>query len=103
MSGGGGSYSTIPSQYCACDSLVLTAILQSPVPSVVKLLKVGDVLQVIKKGTQGPVVAVHNNVIVGSIVNRIVEILNCIDEGTTYEAHVKDIMGLQVKVEVRPI
>jgi hypothetical protein len=70
---------------------------------VVTKLKNGDELDLEKKGDNGPVVAKHSeHGDVGSIASRIADLLRCIDEGNTYKATVKEVLGLQVKVEVRP-
>jgi len=103
MSGGGSSYSSAPTQTCPCDSLVFTAILQSPNSTAVKKLKVGDELELEKRGDNGPVVAKHPRYgDIGSIVSRIADLLRCMDDNFSFKATVKDISGLQVRVEVRP-
>jgi hypothetical protein len=104
MSGGGGGYSSGPTQSCPCDQLVFSAVLQSPIASIIRLLKVGDELNLELRSTNGPVMAVHKtHGDVGSIVNRIAELIPCLEAGTDYVAKIISIAGVRVLVEVRPV
>ena len=84
-----------------CSSLTFEAPLQSPKPSVVKKLKVQDRLEVISRGKDGPIIARHpTHGIAGSIVERMANLLKCIEEGTEYIAEVISIDGGIVRVKV---
>lgn len=103
MTSGGGSYSSIPDTQIQCDRLIFVGVLQSPDPSVVSKLKKGDKLIVEAETDQGPVIAKHATFgIAGSIVEKIPDMLRCIEAGYEYEATITEVRGVQVTVEVRP-
>ncbi len=101
MSGGGGYGPGPTSLDSPCSSLTLEAPLQSPKPSVVKKLKVKDKLEVISRGKDGPIIARHSrHGDAGSIVERMANLLRCLEEGTEYIAEVLSIEGGTVRVKV---
>lgn len=87
-----------------CD-IAQTAALNSPQPSVVQTLSVGDVLVVVLGGTQArPILEVRTpaGVVAGSLTHRgHVDIIDCIDAGNVYEAVVVQRSGGIVTVRVQ--
>jgi hypothetical protein len=104
MSGGGGYGPDSSSDYTTpCDKLIFQTTLQSPKPKVISKLKPKDRLEITKEGTQGPVVGVHlKHGTAGSIVDRLAELLRCIDNGHTFEGEVISINGGQVLIRITP-
>lgn len=99
--GGGGGGSSDP-----CD-IVQTAALNSPKPTVVSTLNVGDVLDVVLGGSSArPILEVHTPAgsVAGSLTHRgHVEIIDCIAAGNTYEAVVVQKSGGIVTVRVQRV
>lgn len=108
MSGGGGSGGPGggfgPSDdRTPCDQLIFQTSIASPQPAADNL-EVGDVLQVVLTSTPRVVINLvdRNGDLVGSLITRIPDLLRCIQDGFSYEAHVKEIDGGDFQVEVRP-
>ncbi|MEW6070909.1 MAG: hypothetical protein AB1485_09850 [Candidatus Thermoplasmatota archaeon] len=105
MSGHGGSdaggYS---STHSPCDELNFEASLASPQSEVVSRLRKGDILSVELRSSNGKnfIAALSNNEIAGSIIERVADLVRCIQEGNTYEAEVLSIRGGAVNILVRP-
>ncbi len=107
MSGGGSSReggSTSgggPATATPCDQLTFKARLQSPQPTVVALLNLGDELAV--ELTSDPVVrAVSPKGVAGHITTRLPELIACINSGHEYIAVVDVVDDGNIEVTVRP-
>lgn len=107
MSGGGDSSGWTPPSRPkpgggndACDIFEITTI-SSPVPAIVKTLKVGDILEVSILGAS-QLVVVHNGEIAGSITSpKMMLFVDCIANfGNVYVARVLSINGGQVQIKV---
>jgi hypothetical protein len=82
-----------------------TAVLASPVPAVIATLSVGDILAVDLETSPRDRVVVRTNggQVAGAITSiRLVDIIECIGEGFSYQAEVKSINGGKIEVEIRP-
>jgi len=99
---GGGNGDDTPS----CETLVVRTFLSSPDPSVIRSLKVGDVLTVTlqQQSDVDMLLAVDSfGKVSGSLVPRyFAKFVSCIRDGTNYVAVVQDLNGGQVLVEIRP-
>ncbi|MDD9909866.1 MAG: hypothetical protein OXR62_09255 [Ahrensia sp.] len=97
LSGGGGG-----EEKCA---IVERTVLNSPVASIVAGLEVGTILQV-ELETQPRnrlVTATAAGEIAGAFTSpKLVEFIECIQDGFSYEAEVKSISGGRVEIEIRP-
>jgi len=107
MSGGGGTTNWDWSQpETDCSKLVERTLINSPVPTVVAALKVGDVLQVTLGQISGaPILqaVTEGGEVAGSLTPpRLPQIVECIGKGFSYVAIVQEIDGGAVKVEIRP-
>ena len=79
-------------------------ILNSPVPTVVATLQVGDILLVeLETHPRKRVVAKTNaNLVAGAITSvNLVDIIECIQSGSVYEAEVLSITGGRIDIEIR--
>jgi hypothetical protein len=98
---GGGGAGSGPDK-CA---IYETAVLASPVPTVIATLNVGDILTVDLETSprERVVVRASGGQVAGAITSiRLVDIIECIGEGFSYQAEVKSISGGKVEVEIRP-
>ena len=107
MSGGGGGGSFQPADDgVACGRLTFEAALASPQPTAVAGLNVGEILavQLQQPPGSGPFIAAvdDSGQIVGSLIDRVAELLRCIQSGYTYTAEVLRISGGSVRVRVSP-
>jgi len=97
-SGGSGSSTNVPprenGEKTKCDMLSFLTYLSSPVPSIIKRLKVGSVLEIELDPNTGVIGAYLNNKIAGSITSsRLAELLKCMNNGYVYIATVQSISG----------
>lgn len=113
MSGGGGSSSSDwrgrgdgvgggDDNKCA---IVERTILASPVPALVATLSVGDLLSVQLEVNPRKRVVVKNRLgqVVGAITSvRLVDIIECLESGFSYDGQVTSISGGRVGIEIRP-
>lgn len=101
--GGGGTGGTPGGQGNICSSLFERTILNSPVPQVVSALKQGDLLQ-IETHDQGRIlVASYQGEVAGSVTSpRLIDFIECIQDGYAYIATVDSINGGQCHVTIRP-
>ena len=100
---GGGSGSGGISE---CAKLIERTFVNSPAPTAVAALHVGDVLQVALQnvsGVQTLRALDSSRATVGSLTpTRLPQIIECIEGGFEYVAVVQEISGARVKVEIRP-
>lgn len=88
-----------------CASLFEETVLNSPNPSVISRLKLGDVLdlQVHRTGKAVVLLALHGTETAGSITSTLMaKIIDCIGKGFEYVAIVKSIRGGACTVQIRP-
>jgi hypothetical protein len=88
----------------SCRDLVIVTNLASPQADVISEVQNGDVLMLQVASDQGPINALHNGRIAGTIISRDqVRLLACIVSGTAYEAEVLMMNGGQCQVRVRAV
>jgi hypothetical protein len=103
-SGGGGGGG--PEGISECATLIERTFVNSPVPTAIAALRVGDVLSV-ELHSVGPVPTLRAltaaGVVVGSLTpTRLPQLVECIGGGFQYVAVVQEIVGARVRVEIRP-
>lgn len=87
-----------------CMDLVITTNLASVNVDVLKKVNEGDVLPVKALGTDGPVVVVKNGETVGTVLSsKLVQLLNCMNGGTEYEAEVLKIEEAICQVRISAV
>jgi hypothetical protein len=85
-----------------CEDLRLDRFLEAPVPGAVDALSVGDVLDVILREEEPPLVVAVDET--GQEVGGILptgQLIECLRRGFRFEAQVKDLNGGAVRIEVR--
>ena len=107
MSGSGSSYGgggwSGDDECVDCASLFETTIINSPDPDVISKLTVNDNLAVTLDAKRILKVVTDSNEIAGSITSaRMLQIIDCIEQGFSYIAIVKSISGGRVEIEIRP-
>lgn len=104
MSGSGsrGWISTPPRD--VCSTLTFRVTLNSPQPAVLAQLAAGALLTVsIAPLPQTAVYLLHNQQIAGSLTGqKIISLINCIQNGYQFEAEVISVLGGLCTVDVRP-
>lgn len=103
MSGSGGGGGIFIDAQVSCEALIIHTQLSSPVPAVVDSLEKDDVLTVEVEQSGGTqfVVARHKGVEAGGLASaQIIRLIECINQGTVYQAKVIAVNGGQVKVKV---
>lgn len=109
MSGntGGGGIPSInrPNEDEACENLVINTNLASPQAVVLNNLHVGNILSIHAITDQGPIQALdEDGHVAGTIISREqVRLLNCINNGTHYEAEVISVRNGQCQIQIRAI
>ncbi len=99
---GGGGWSG-PDDAVDCANFFERTVINSPNPAVLKTLKVGDVLQVTVDAKRVVKVVTDSGDVAGSVTSaRMLQLINCIEDGFTYVAIVKSIDGGRASVEIRP-
>ena len=87
-----------------CESLRLERILEAPVPGVADLLTDGDVLQVVLRDEQPPLVVAVDQA--GQDAGGIVptgQLIDCLRQGFRFEAEVTNRNGGAIRVQVRAV
>lgn len=97
--GGGGGF--------RCEDLVFETNIAPANQAGGQAPSVGDVLQVVIQTSGGNpsvpvVVAVFNNVPVGSIIQHLADLLRCLQAGNPFAAEVLALSGGMIRVQVRP-
>lgn len=85
----------------ACLNLVIITNLASVDAEVLKKVNVAEVLPVVAQSADGPVVAMKDDEVLGTVLSsKLVQLLNCMNDGTEYEAEVLKIEDpiCQVKI-----
>lgn len=91
MSGsGGGSFGGSPIDGLQCKDVNIITNIATPNPEVLDSIEIGDYLDIVLRGTTGPIVAVTNaGDVVGSILTMdISQLINCISDGFRYHGKV---------------
>ena len=109
MSGGGGGGGrgggfASGGEQADCGALRFTAALQSVQPDAVANLSVDEILTVaLRTDGHPPVIEARTaaGVVVGAIIQRVPDLLRCIQDGYNYVAEVLEIDGGHVRVAVR--
>ena len=100
-SGSGGYKPTAPSSPCA--RLTFQATINSPKPTVIGQLKVGDSLEVLLNPQGQGVILEHNVQLAGSLTGtQVAQLINCINSGFEYKAVVVQLNGGQCVVRIEP-
>jgi hypothetical protein len=105
-SGGGGYGGGFATEEVACDRLAFDTQLSSPKAAVVAHINAGDVLTVAleQQGAVQVVVIKQGNDIAGGITSpKMVRLLECIRQGTNYQATVIAKSDGQVSVRISPL
>lgn len=85
----------------ACQSLVIITNLASVNAGALKKTQEGEILPVSAQSADGPVVVMKDDEILGTVLSRkLVQLLNCMNGGTEYEAEVLkiEVAICQVKI-----
>lgn len=104
--GGGGGYGA-SDPGTDCQRLRFETTVASPQPAAVAALSVNDELDVVLRPGSGnvpPVVEIRrrDGTVVGGLIDRVTEVLRCLQEGVSFVAEVLSISGGAVRVEIRP-
>lgn len=87
-----------------CLNLVIQTNLSSVNESVLKMVVVGDVLPVVAEGIDGPVRVLKDGEILGTVLSGLLlELINCINNGTKYEATILKIDGAICQVKIAAV
>lgn len=85
-------------------NLVIVTNLASVNVDVSKITQVRDVLPVEAQSADGPVVVLKNGNLLGTVLSsHLVQLLNCMNEGTEYEAEVLKIEGAICQVKISAV
>jgi len=87
----------------ACDRLRFDTMLASPDPAVIERLSLGDILDLEIRGQGVAALArTAGGGIAGWIIERLPQLLRCLQADNTFEAKVKSVQGGAVLVQVHP-
>lgn len=87
-----------------CLNLVINTNLASVVEEVLDKTVVGDVLPVEAQSLDGPVVVLKDGEVLGTVLSSyLVQLLNCMNDGTTYEAEVIKIEDAICQVKISAV
>lgn len=87
-----------------CLNLVIRTNLSTVNTEVLGEIRVGDVLPVIAGGIDGPLQVLKDDKVLGTVLSsRLMELLNCINNGTKYDATVEKIDGAICQVKIAAI
>jgi hypothetical protein len=98
---GGGGYSPRDS---GCANLSFNTVLGSPKLTVLATLRVGHVLELELMSMPTKIVAAKTSAgnVAGTITTQVPKLIECIENGSSFEAEVTQITGPQCNVLVRP-
>ena len=105
MSGSGGTGQGIRvDTQTPCENLIFETLVAAPDPEAVSVLHVGVILNLDLRGSgDGRHIAVLNgNQQVGSITERVPDLIRCMQKKFRFEAEVISIRGGLVQIQVRP-
>ena len=84
-----------------CSLLSITTALASPNATVLAHVRVNDILIVSAESERGPVCIYKEDEKVGAILHKdLLKLINCINEGTEYEAKVFEVEGGKCVVKI---
>lgn len=87
-----------------CINLVIKTNLSSVNENVLKMVAVNDVLPVVAEGIDGPVRVLKDGEILGTVLSGLLlELVNCINNGTEYEATIVKIDGAICQVKIAAV
>lgn len=86
----------------SCANLTFAATIQSVPDSVRKLIKADDELAIRRDPNNRAIVVHAQHGIVGSLIDHVPELLQCIEQGYEYTAKVTSVDASLVRVQVRP-
>lgn len=87
-----------------CQDLVIRTNLSSVDSDVLSVTNVGDVLPVVTGGIDGPVRVMKDERVLGTVLSSLLlELLNCINGGTDYQATVEKIDGAICQVKIAAV
>lgn len=87
-----------------CLNLVIKTNLSSVNENVLKNVAVNDVLPVVAEGIDGPVRVLKDGEILGTVLSGLLlELINCINNGTEYEATILKIDGAICQVKIAAV
>ncbi len=103
-SGGGGWESNEPIA-TDCTTISIRTHVTSPNPAVLATISVGDILDISITPPSGPLVAATNTgAILGTVLTaRLVDLVNCIKAGHSYQAEVTRITGADCEILITHI
>ena len=88
----------------ACLNLVIIINLASVDTEVLKMVNVGDILPVEAQAADGPVVVMKDGEVLGSVVSsKLMQLLNCMNGGTEYEAEILKIEEAICQVKISAV
>ncbi|MBO7047261.1 MAG: hypothetical protein J6W38_13105 [Prevotella sp.] len=84
-----------------CINLVIKTNLSSVNEMVLKKVAVGEVLPIAAEGIEGPIRVLKDGEILGTVLSALLlELINCINNGTEYEAPIIKIDGAICQVKI---
>ena len=87
-----------------CQNLVIRTNLSTVNAEVLSVTNVGDVLPVVAEGIDGPVRVMKDDRVLGTVLSSLLlELLNCINGGTDYQATVEKIDGAICQVKISAV
>lgn len=88
----------------ACENLVITTNLASVDADVLQKVEEGEVLPVDAQGADGPVVVMKDSRILGTVLSsKLMQLLNCMNGGTEYEAVVQKLKDAVCQVKISAV
>lgn len=88
----------------SCLKLVIITNLASVDEDMLKKTSVGEILQVEAQSIDGPVVVMKGDMVLGTVLSsHLVQLLNCMNEGTRYQAEVIRIEAAICQVKISAI
>ena len=88
----------------ACLNLVVITNLASVNANLLKKTQVGDVLPVEAQSADGPVIVLKDGDILGTVLSsHLVQLLNCMNDGTEYKAEVMKIEDAICQVKISAV
>ena len=104
MGGGGEWPRSTKGEGDVCLNMVIITNLASVNASVLSKTQEGEHLPVSAQGIDGPVVVMKDEEILGTVLSsRLVQLLNCINDGTEYDAEIKKIEGAICQVRISAV
>lgn len=87
-----------------CQNLIIRTNLSTVNAEVLSITNVGDVLPVVAESIDGPVRVMKNDQVLGTVLSSLLlELLNCINSGTEYEATIEKIDNAICQVKIAAV